>query len=302
MFEDERKDDKQLADDVSHLSDDAQPEEGPAQHDLLADGPEWMIRAKAWWRSQVSDVKNAITESSDPGESPTEQSQGTGPGNYADINAEMAAAEYTCLHCGLAISPEANFCPACGVPNRPPVVEVIDVANQRKVCVGCGTIHENTARFCYNCGLDLPSKGVALPQAAGNPAGFWIRLGAYIIDLIVISLFNVLLLSAIGVDLSDWYAGTSTWYDPLITLAIEITYFTVLIGTWGQTMGKSALGLKVVRPDGSQLSYPRSFGRAIAWYVSFLVVGLGFVAITLSPRKRAWHDLMVGTQVLRTRL
>jgi uncharacterized RDD family membrane protein YckC len=82
------------------------------------------------------------------------------------------------------------------------------------------------------------------------------------------------------------------------TVGIEVAYWTLTIGTWGKTLGKAMLHLKVTRVDGSKLTYARSFARYWAYYISWLTLGLGFIAIALSSKKRGFHDFICDTKVL----
>jgi uncharacterized RDD family membrane protein YckC len=66
----------------------------------------------------------------------------------------------------------------------------------------------------------------------------------------------------------------------------------------GRTPGQGIVGLRVVRSDGGAM-HP---GQALRWVVAFPVsvvpVGLGFVPIVFHRRHRALHDLIAGTTVV----
>lgn len=67
------------------------------------------------------------------------------------------------------------------------------------------------------------------------------------------------------------------------------------------TLGKVAVGLRVVGPDGGRLSVARSVGRNAAKVLSYLPLGLGFLWVAFSKEKHAWHDMLAKTSVVRKR-
>ena len=82
-----------------------------------------------------------------------------------------------------------------------------------------------------------------------------------------------------------------------------------LIGALATTIGKRAFGLSVVRTDGRRVTFKRSFVRAttkVAIFGLFPVwLSLGLIVANISmvaarPDKRAIHDLIAGTAVVRT--
>lgn len=69
----------------------------------------------------------------------------------------------------------------------------------------------------------------------------------------------------------------------------------------GQTPGKMAMNLKVVKADGSQLSDVDALIRAVGYYVSGFVLGLGYIWAAFDDENRTWHDMMAGTLVISTK-
>jgi uncharacterized RDD family membrane protein YckC len=65
------------------------------------------------------------------------------------------------------------------------------------------------------------------------------------------------------------------------------------------TLGKMALGLKVVDADGRRLSVHHSVGRYLAKILSVLPLAAGYLMIGFTERKRGLHDMIGGTLVLR---
>ena len=214
----------------------------------------------------------------------------------------------TCPVCHRSKGIGDRFCTSCGHAFDPdPAAEPTaqpSPPDLKKLCVGCRTVNQAEATYCYRCGLNLPE--ATYPSMAGNPAGFWIRVAAYLMDEAIISLAAILLMNIfIGMDPNEsvkQLVGASTgWEIPLSTMFAGAAYYTFAIGQWGQTVGKAIMGLKVTRADGSRLSFQRSFARYWAYLIPAIPLGLGFIAIALSSQKRGWHDLVCNTQVVNLR-
>ncbi|MBI2172476.1 MAG: RDD family protein [Chloroflexi bacterium] len=219
----------------------------------------------------------------------------------------------TCPQCAAGNPSENRFCTHCGqsltiqtsaIPSTP-----ADVSNVRKVCAGCRTVNQAEAAYCYRCGLKLPDQLHSRAEAVGNPAGFWIRLGASVIDgvlLLIASVLTAVFLTRIEFEqaLGGLFGGSDGWATTVVTvtnLTLGVGYYTVATAQWGRTIGKAILGLKVTRVDGSRLSYQRSFARYWSYVVSAIPLGFGFVAIALSSQKRGWHDFICDTRVVNLR-
>ncbi|HSH94839.1 MAG TPA: RDD family protein, partial [Roseimicrobium sp.] len=71
------------------------------------------------------------------------------------------------------------------------------------------------------------------------------------------------------------------------------------VGKFGATPGKMACGLRIVRSDGSKVSYGRATGRAFAEIVSGMVCYIGFIMAAFDDEKRTLHDRMVDTRVIK---
>ena len=128
-------------------------------------------------------------------------------------------------------------------------------------------------------------------------AGFWIRLGAHIIDFVLFILLLIPLL--IGVYGLDSIAAGKTGgviLDILLTLALTIAVI-VFWGYRSATPGKMIFHLKIVDAEtGGELSTGQMIGRVLAY--NLLVVG--FLSVALDKRKQGWHDKLAGTLVIRT--
>jgi uncharacterized RDD family membrane protein YckC len=88
-------------------------------------------------------------------------------------------------------------------------------------------------------------------------------------------------------------------WDQLLGVLVGFIYFVVSTATWGATPGKFILGLRVVDADGHRPSLLRVLLReVIGRPLSQYVLGLGYLAVAISPEKRGWHDHIGGTWVV----
>ena len=133
--------------------------------------------------------------------------------------------------------------------------------------------------------------------------GFWIRVVAYIIDAILISLVFGVVTSIFGIryinmdDLSQIDPTTN-----LLSLAIAWLYFALLESSErGATVGKMAMGLRVVSNDGKRISFMNATGRYFAKILSAMIFCIGFIMIAFTDRKRGLHDMIASTLVIKTR-
>jgi uncharacterized RDD family membrane protein YckC len=158
-------------------------------------------------------------------------------------------------------------------------------------------------------------EGAARPAAAGY-AGFWIRVVAYLIDVIILGIVGgVLQLGVVGslvgfpriqpgqppdVDAISRMMGTFGLLFVLQT-AIASCYEAFFVSKLAATPGKLVIGAKVLRPDGSPVSLGRAFGRYFAKYLSTLALFIGFIMVGFDSQKRGLHDMICDTRVFRSR-
>ena len=145
----------------------------------------------------------------------------------------------------------------------------------------------------------------AQPAGAAQVAygGFWIRLVAYIIDAILISLVLGLVTSIFGISYVD--VDDLSKIDPtlnLLSLLVAWLYFALMESSErGATVGKMAMGLRVVSNDGKRISFLNATGRYFAKIISALIFCIGFIMIAFTDRKRGLHDMIASTLVIKTR-
>ena len=166
-----------------------------------------------------------------------------------------------------------------------------------------------------------------LPQmtmaALEDHAGFWKRVGAYILDAIILYIPQLIIQKAFGVDAAQeqlkqaaanaggnmqlvlaaqehFYAAM--WPAMLLSIVIGWLYFAICESSaWQATLGKMALGIRVTDLEGRRISFPRALGRYPAKFLSGLILGIGFLMVAWTQRKQGLHDMIVGTLVLNGR-
>jgi uncharacterized RDD family membrane protein YckC len=158
----------------------------------------------------------------------------------------------------------------------------------------------------------VPNSGPAAPpppvwdaRSGTQPVaygGFWMRFVAYIIDAIVLSVAMGVLAAIFGVSLMQ---TDIEQYDPtlnLVSFVIGWLYFALMESSErGATLGKMALGLRVVTSDGQRLTFMNATGRYFAKILSAIILFIGFIMIGFTDKKRGLHDMIAGTLVIKVR-
>lgn len=114
-------------------------------------------------------------------------------------------------------------------------------------------------------------------------AGFWARMGALLIDAMLV-----------GIVLGGLWHHSSGMELPALA-----TYGAVMWKIRGTTIGGIVFHLKVVRVDGRPVDWATSIVRALSCFLSLVIVFLGFLWIVFDDNKQAWHDKIAGTIVVR---
>jgi uncharacterized RDD family membrane protein YckC len=135
----------------------------------------------------------------------------------------------------------------------------------------------------------------------GRPAGFWIRALALALDFIVFGFvqltFGFLAARLFGSAVEDDISYQSAVF--LFTLVFTLLYTSAMHATAGQTIGKMVTRVQVVGATGEPPSFGTAVLRYIGYYASWFTFTLGFIMAGLRRDKRALHDLIAGTWVVR---
>lgn len=151
-----------------------------------------------------------------------------------------------------------------------------------------------------------------MPGVYQNPmdmvpkATFWMRAVATLVDAaIVFGLQMILggllaLAGTVTVVGSDGGAGETAFIVHFFSYLISFTYYIFFTGYCGQTPGKMVLRIKVVRQDGSPISYGRAAFREVpAKFLSGIIFGIGYLMVIFDEQKRALHDRLSDTYVIK---
>lgn len=184
------------------------------------------------------------------------------------------------------------------------------------ICPSCRGAVPSFADTCAHCGQAMfgpppPPKGTMsystpalAPEAAwpappprvsidlGTPSrsygGFWIRVGACLIDTMILLVSGFVLHRTLGPN------------SAILAWIVEWLYFAVMESSVNQaTIGKMVCGLAVTDTDGNRISFGRATGRYLGKIVSTLTLGLGFLMVGWTREKRGLHDFIAGTLVVR---
>jgi uncharacterized RDD family membrane protein YckC len=126
--------------------------------------------------------------------------------------------------------------------------------------------------------------------AAMPRAGFWVRMGALFLDVVLVG-FATSLLHPLGN-----YHAFGDFH--IVLLAI---YGAVMWKLRGTTVGGIVFDLHVVRVDGRPVDWETAIVRALGCFLSLCVVFLGFIWIAFDHNRQAWHDKIAGTVVVRAK-
>ena len=132
-------------------------------------------------------------------------------------------------------------------------------------------------------------------------AGFWARVGAALIDTILVSFLTIPLVRIIygGDDETGalLFRGTADILISFVLPALAVVAFWVARGA---TPGKMAISAQVVDArTGNKPSTGQAIGRYLGYYVSTIPFGLGLIWVAFDPKKQGWHDKLAGTVVIR---
>jgi uncharacterized RDD family membrane protein YckC len=148
--------------------------------------------------------------------------------------------------------------------------------------------------------------GDASPETAddesASDAGVGARLLAVIIDLLILAVVDAAVvyftMQICGIPVEDLDLLPK---GPLLTfLLVQNGGYLVAFTAGGQTLGKMAVGIRVVPADDEpSIDLGRAFLRTFVWVLLAVPAGLGFLTALFSPNHRGLHDRFAGTRVVR---
>jgi uncharacterized RDD family membrane protein YckC len=147
----------------------------------------------------------------------------------------------------------------------------------------------------------------SVPQTGARPVGFWMRVGAYLLDFVLLNLLFLLIWGPSKADFDP--AKIRTWEDWMTAMepfrgqiqaqaVIQMVYYVVMHWQFGATFGKMAIRARVTNLDGTRISLGKSFVRWLGSILNWLTCGIGYVVVAFRGDKRGLHDLIAGTKVI----
>ena len=214
------------------------------------------------------------------------------------------------------------------------------------ICTACGANSAEGKPFCGACGRPLvgfsvgrvatrspapdfspatsPAESFAAPSSE-QYAGFWLRVPAAIIDLIILAIPLAMAVSYLSVAMGSWRAflklhpGQSP--EEIVaafgrTYLFAILCFFIVTGwlyfalfessPWQGTLGKKFIGLSVADLRGNRVTFGRASGRFFGGrllahlpFIGSLYITVDCICAGLTSRKQALHDMLSGCLVLR---
>lgn len=133
-------------------------------------------------------------------------------------------------------------------------------------------------------------------------AGFWRRVLAYIIDILIVDF--VLVGTLVGIVVLERAHPQWSFYPFLVFWFLEMAaiwlYFALFECSRLQaTPGKLVVRLAVTDLYGRRIGFGRATGRFFAKLLSGLILDIGYMMAGWTTRKQALHDMLAGTCVVR---
>ena len=196
-------------------------------------------------------------------------------------------------------------------PLREAGVEATGDSTGAARCVECGQTFPTSEMLAYegvwvcpNCKpvfFQKVKEGIE-PRGDMEYAGFWIRFVAKFVDGVIVGIPGYLLQFGASSLLQDPdMAMIALFVGWLISFSLQLGYSVWLTGKYGATVGKMACGLRVVTPNGGKVSYGVACGRFFAEILSGLILYIGYIMVAFDEEKRALHDRICNTRVIRRR-
>jgi uncharacterized RDD family membrane protein YckC len=136
-------------------------------------------------------------------------------------------------------------------------------------------------------------------------AGFWVRVGASLIDTVLLMCVTLPILVAIygwayfDASKTGINAGLADFLLSWVAPAVAVIAFWLYRQA---TPGKMALSMKVVdAKTGNTLTIGQAMGRYLGYFVSTIPLGIGLIWVAFDPKKQGWHDKLAGTVVVRVK-
>jgi len=137
-------------------------------------------------------------------------------------------------------------------------------------------------------------------QAPLRYAGFWIRFAAFVIDSILQVIVTLPLLWAIyGPGILDSTEYVNGAWEVVISYILPFILYIFCWVRYGGTPGKRLLGIRLLNEKtGEHVSIGVGVLRYVGFFISAMILFLGFVWVALDKKKKGLHDHIASTVVV----
>lgn len=126
-------------------------------------------------------------------------------------------------------------------------------------------------------------------------AGFWIRYVANVIDSLVLAIPQMI----VGVIMGVGGVSSKSSFPMAISMLVTWIYFIFMTEKYQATLGKRAVGIRVVSDNSEKLTLGQIILReTIGKLVSMVILGIGYIMAGFTARKQALHDKIASTVVV----
>jgi uncharacterized RDD family membrane protein YckC len=156
-----------------------------------------------------------------------------------------------------------------------------------------------------------------LRRGAVHYGGFWIRFVARLIDGILVGVVSAIVRIPLMMMIPSTLAGLGgrepgpeavlavlpailglAGLSFLIQTALGLAYEVYFLSTRSATLGKMAVGLKVITSEGGPISAGLAAGRYFASWLSGIIFFIGYIMAAFDDQKRSLHDRICNTRVI----
>lgn len=150
--------------------------------------------------------------------------------------------------------------------------------------------------------VEAPAGAVESPAACSEAAGAGSRVGAALIDVTLLLLIDAVVLY-FTLQVAELRLNELELLPvaPLLGFYAMLTggYFVAFTASVGRTIGKMAVGIQVIGEDGARVHFGQAVIRTAGYVVSALPLGMGFVPGLVGRERRALHDRLASTRVVK---
>ncbi len=152
------------------------------------------------------------------------------------------------------------------------------------------------------------SEGIRISTNNFRYAAWYLRLAALLIDKLIVFLLVLLLVPGsfkvvsliMGYNLIDafYFMGS---FDGMWFVLFPVVYFILMWGYFSRTLGMMVLKTRIADYNGKKIGWIKAILRVFGFYLSLILLGLGFLPILFDKKKQGLHDKLTKTMVILKR-